>query len=100
MRGSTKAEQSNAFAELDAGNTQAAEANDSRAEQRGGVQVVERRGQREDKVSASEGVLRVSARDGIASEGGPVAQILHAPFAVRAGAIGPAEPRHADARAQ
>src|ERR1700676_5105423 len=100
MRGRTEAKQSDALARLDAGNAQAAEADDSGAEERGGVQIVECSRQRKDKVGAGQCIFRVSAGDAVSGERGRVAEVLRASFAIGASAIRPAEPANAGARAE
>src|SRR5271157_2503796 len=54
MRGCTEPKQSDALAEFDSRHTQAAEANDSGTEKRGGVQIVKRCGQRKNEVGAGQ----------------------------------------------
>jgi len=100
MRGRAKAKQAHALARFNASDPQAAKANDASTEERCGVQIIEGRGKRDDKVGASESVFRVSARDVIAGERGRVAEILEAFFAIRTRAVSSAEPRDADTRVQ
>jgi hypothetical protein len=100
MGGRTKAKQADALARLDAGNSQAAEADDSGTEQRSSIQIVKRTGQREDEIRTSENIFRISAGDGVAGEGRRVAEILLSSFAEGAGAVCAAEPADTDARAE
>lgn len=99
MRGRTEAKQADALARLDTGDPQAAEADDASAKERSGVQIVERCGQRENKVSPGNCVLRIPSRDGVPGESGRVAEIFQTSLAVGASTVGSAEPGNADARA-
>ena len=98
--GAAEAEEADALAGLDAGDAQAAEADDAGAEQRRGVDGVEAGGQRVGEVGAGEGVLGVAAVDGVAGEDGVVAEVLHAVAAEPAVAVDAADPGDADARAE
>lgn len=97
--GGTEAEEADSLAGLGAGYAQAAEADDAGAEERGDVGVVEAGGQGEDEVGADEGVLGVAAVDGVAGEGGVVAEVFFVAETEGAGAVGSADPGDADAGA-
>jgi hypothetical protein len=94
-----EAEESHTVAFFDAGDTKRAEADDAGAQQRRGVEVVELRGNRKTKVGAGKGVAGVPSVHGVTSEGGEVAQVFHIAAAVKAGAVGAAQPRNPDAGA-
>ena len=96
MGGGTEAKEADAVARLDSGDTQAAKADDSGAQQRRGVQIVERIGQWKHEVGARGGELGISAIDRIAGKGGRIAKILPASRAIRAGAVDSADPGHSD----
>src|SRR5580700_11152771 len=98
MRRSPKTKESDAVAGLHARDSQAAKADDARAQQWRGMQVIEFRRQRINKVAARGGILGVSAVDDVPGEDRRVAKILEATAAVRAAAIDAAHPRHANAR--
>ncbi len=95
--GGSEAEEADALAGLSSRDSQAAEADDAGAEQRCGVDVVERVGKGVGEVGANEGVLGVASVGGVAGEGGVVAEVLFAAKAERAGAVGAADPGDADA---
>jgi len=95
--GGTEAEEADAVARLCVGDAEAAEADDSGAEERCYVGVVEGVGERVHEVGADEGVFGVAAVDGVAGEGGVVAEILFVVSAEAAGAVGAADPGDADA---
>jgi len=63
MGRSPEAKQSGALSRFDASDAKTAEADDACTQERSGVQIVEQSGQREDEVSASENVFRISASD-------------------------------------
>jgi hypothetical protein len=96
MGGGAESEESDAVSFLDAGNAKAAEADNSGAEERGSVERVEGSGDGKDKIGAGEGVFGVASVEGIAGEGGGVAEVLFVAKAVRASAVGAAEPGDAD----
>ena len=98
--GAAEAEEADALARLRAGDAQAAEADDAGAEQRRDVVRVEAGRQRVAEVGADEGELGVAAVDGVAGEGGVVAEVLHGVGAEPAGAVDAAHPGDADARAE
>jgi hypothetical protein len=75
---------------------EAAEADDAGAEKRSDVGVVEGVGQWVDKVGADDGVLGVASVDGVAGEGGVVAEVFFLAEAEGAGAVGAADPGDAD----
>ncbi len=95
--GGSEAEEAYALAGLRARYAQAAEADDAGAEERGDVGVVEGGGQGEDEVGADEGVFGVAAVDGVAGEGGVVAEVFFVAEAEGAGAVDAADPGDADA---
>jgi hypothetical protein len=97
MRGGAEAEEADALAVLDAGDAKAAEADDSGAQQRSGMERVECGGDGKYEIGAREGVFGVASVDGVASESGGVAEVFLAAKAVGAGAVGSAEPGDADA---
>jgi hypothetical protein len=99
MRGGAEAEQADTVATFDAGDAQAAEADDAGAEQGRGFEIVERGRERVDEIGSCDGVLGVATRNRVAGEGGRVAQILGAAGAVRAGAVDAAEPTYSHAEA-
>jgi hypothetical protein len=99
MRGSTESEEAYALAFFNAGDAEAAEADDTSAEKWSGVERVEGGGYREHKIGASEGVFRVASVDGVAGEGRGVAEIFFATAAIGAGTVGAAQPGNADAGA-
>ena len=83
-----------------AGHDQRAIADQACAEQRGGVDVVDARWQREAEALVGDGVLGVTAIDLVAREAGVVAKVL-APFAaVAAVPAGVTQPGNADPRAR
>ena len=90
MRGRAEAVETDALARLDAGDAQGAKPDDARAQQRRGVQVVERGGQRVDEVVARDDVFGVAAVDVVAGVARVVAQILARVRAEEAGSVGPA----------
>ena len=98
--GGSEAEEADAFAGLGSGYAEAAEADDAGAEQWGDVGVVERGREGVDEVRAGEGVLGVASVDGVAGEGGVVAEIFFVAEAEGAGAVGAADPGDANAGAE
>ena len=100
MGGGAEAVEAYAVTGFYAGYAEAAETDDSGAEERGGVDVVQVRGQWENEIVAHLGVLGVTAVDGVAGEGGGVAEIFLTSLAVGADAIGAADPGDADAGAE
>src|SRR5580704_4253625 len=100
MRRCAKTEESDAVATLHTRDAQAAKANDARAQQRRGMQVVEFRRQRINKVAARGGVLGVSTVDGVPGEDRRVAKVLEAAPAIRTATIDATHPRHANARTE
>src|SRR6266851_2363409 len=97
--GGAEAEESDAFTRFHAGDTQAAEADDAGAEERGYVGVVQTGGQGVGEVGADQSVLGVATIDGVAGEGGVVAEVLGSAKAVGAGTIGASYPGDAYSRA-
>jgi hypothetical protein len=93
--GGSEAEESDALARLGAGDAEAAEADDAGAEERGDVGVTGFGGQREDEVSADEGVFGVATVDGVAGEGGIVAEVFFVAETEGTGAVGAADPGNA-----
>ena len=100
MRRCAEAEKSHPLAFLHAGNAQRAKTDDAGAKQRRGVQVIEAGRQRMDEIGARDGELGVAAVDRVAGEVWRVAEIFLAAAAVGAGAVDPAHPGDADARAE
>jgi len=97
--GGPEAKEADALAGLGARYSEAAEADDASAEERGDVGVVEGAGEGVNEVGADEGVLGVAAVDGVAGEGGVVAQVFFMAETEGAGAVGAADPGDADAGA-
>jgi hypothetical protein len=97
--GSPEAEETDALASLGAGDAQTAEADDAGAEERGDVGVVEGVGEGEDEIGADEGVFGVASVDGVAGEGGVVAEVFFVAETEGAGAVGATDPRDAYAGA-
>jgi len=100
MGGGAKAVEAYTVTGFNAGHAQAAEADDSGAEEWGGMDVIQVCGQWEDEIVVRLGVLGVAAVDGVAGEGGGVAEIFLTSLAVGADAIGAADPGDADAGAE
>jgi hypothetical protein len=92
VRGCTKAKKSDAVAAFNPCHAQAAEADDSGAQKRCGVQIVELWRQLENEIIARARVLRITAIDGISGEGRSIAKIFHSTTAVRAISVDPANP--------
>jgi len=90
--GGSEAEEANALSGLGACDAQAAEADDAGTEEWGDVGVVEGGGQRVDEVGTDEGVFGVATVDGVAGEGGVVAEVFFVAEAEGAGAVGAADP--------
>src|SRR5712692_8964900 len=97
MRGGAEAGQADTVTLLDAGDAEAAEADDSGAQQRGGVEVVQSRWNWKNKIGAGQGVFGVAPVDGVTGKAWGVAEVLLAAPAVGAGAIGASDPGNADA---
>jgi hypothetical protein len=70
MRRRTEAKQSHSLSVLDSGHAKAAKTNNARAQQRSGVEIIERTGKRKSKIGSHDGILRVSAIHGITSKSG------------------------------
>ena len=64
-----------------------------------GIDVVERRGQREDEVGARCGIFGVPAVNGVSGESGRVAEVLQFVAAIPARSVSAADPRNAHAGA-
>jgi len=97
--GGAEAEETDAFSGLSAGDAEAAEADDAGAEKRSDVCVAEGFGERVGEVGADEDVFGVASIDGVAGEGGVVAEILFVAEAEGAGAVGASDPGDTDAHA-
>ena len=82
-----------------AGHAQRAVADQPGAEQRRDLLVGMVLGEREAEALVGDGQLGVAAVELVAGEAGAVAEVLAAGAAEAAGAVGPAQPRHADALA-
>src|ERR1700693_5185919 len=100
MRGRAKTEESNAVARFDSSYSQAAEADDPGAEQRGRVQVVQLCGELEYKIAARRGILRIAAVHWVSGERRSIAKIFEPASAVGAGSVDAANPGNTDARAE
>ena len=100
VRRRAEAEQSDALARLHFSHAQAAKADDPRAQQRRGSQIIKRVRQRKHEVGARGSVFGVAAVHGVSGERGRVAEVFFVMAAVPAGAIRAADPRHANARTQ
>src|SRR5438309_212893 len=92
MRRRAKTKQAHALAGLHSCHSQAAKTNDAGAEQRRGVQFVERIRKRKDEIVAGKGKLRIASTNGVAGESWRVTQILQALLAIGTRAVGAAEP--------
>ena len=92
--GGSEPEEAYTFAGLRAGDTQAAEADDAGAEERGDVGVVQRIGRIGHGIGevADQGVLCVAAVDRVAGEDGVVAEVFFVAQTEGAGAVGAADP--------
>jgi hypothetical protein len=99
MRGGSKAEEADAIAGRDFGHAQAAESDDAGAEQRGEVHGLVLFRERNEEIGARCRVFGIAAVDGVAREGGVVAEILAALAAEEAGSVGATEPGDAGPRA-
>ncbi len=97
MRRCAESEEAHAIARLDAGDAQAAEADNAGAQQGGGMQIVKTRGQGEHEIRSCQGKLGEPAIDRVAREGGRIAEVFESPGAVRAGSVDAADPRNAHA---
>ena len=97
--GGSEAEEADALAGLGAGDAEAAKADDSGAEERGDLGVVECGGERVDEVGAGGDVLGVASVDGVAGEGGVVAEVLFVAEAEGAVSVGSGDPGDSDASA-
>ena len=100
MRRGAESEQAHPVTAFHSGHAQAAEADDSCAEQRRSVQVVQFLRESENKVAARHGVLCISAINCVSGEDGRIAQIFETAAAVWAGSVYPANPGHTDVRAK
>jgi hypothetical protein len=97
--GGSEAEEADSFAGFDPGYAQAAESDDAGAEQGRDVGVIEGGRQGEGEAGADEDVLGVASVDGVARKDGVVAEVFFAAEAVRADAVGSADPGDTDPRA-
>jgi hypothetical protein len=102
MRGGAEAEQSHALAGLHARHPKAAIADNARAQQRSGMQIVERGGQREYEIRTGERVFRVTSVDAVSGKGRRVAKVFQTVPAIPAASIHAAHPGdpHAGAHRQ
>jgi hypothetical protein len=98
--GGAEAEESYALSRLGAGDAEAAEADDAGAEKRSDVGVVDGGRESEGEVGANEGIFGVASVDGVAGEGGIVAEIFFVAAAEGTGAVGAPDPRDADPHAE
>jgi hypothetical protein len=99
MGRSSEPKQPDPVAVLDAGHTQAAKAYYAGAQQRGGVEIVELRGQGESKIGANDRVFRIAAVHRVTGKRGRIAEILHAELTIPARAVGSSNPGNAYTRA-
>jgi hypothetical protein len=90
--GGSEAKEADTFAGLGSRYAQAAKANDAGAEERRDLGVVEFGWERVGEVGADEGVFGVASVDGVAGEGGVVAEIFFVAEAEGTGAVGAADP--------
>jgi hypothetical protein len=97
VRRRTETKQPHPFARLHAGNAQRAKSDNSRAEQRCRVKIVELARQRNREIRARAGVLRVAAVAIVSRVRRLVAKVLAPRPALRARSVGSTQPRHADA---
>src|SRR5215469_13383817 len=100
MSRSAETKKSDALAMFDAGNTQAAEADDARTKKGRSLQIVECRRKRKDKVRARDGIFPVPAGHRVARERWRIAEVFHSFPAILAATSGTADPGDADTRAQ
>jgi hypothetical protein len=97
--GGSEAKQADSLAALDSGDAKAAESDDSGAEQRGGLEVVEGIRERDGEIGTGDGVLGIAAVDGVAGEDGRVAEVFVTAETIGTGAVDASEPGDADAGA-
>jgi hypothetical protein len=97
-RRATKPKEPDSLSRLDSRNSQAAKADDTGAQQRSNVCVIQARRQPKYEVCACENILGVATIHHITGENRLVAEILKAVMAVPAIAIDAAHPGNADAR--
>ncbi len=100
VRGRAEPVEAEAPALLDAGETQAAEADNAGAEQRGRVLIGEAIGNGVDEIFGCDDIFGVAAIDGVAGEFRMVAEILGARAAIAADAVGAMQPGNSNARAK
>jgi len=98
--GRAKAKEADALARLSASDAEAAEADDAGAEKRSNFSVVESFGERVGEVGAGEDVFSVASIDGVAGEGGVVAEVLFVAETEGTGAVSSADPGDTDAHAE
>jgi hypothetical protein len=98
--GAPKAKKTNSFAMLNAGDTQAAKSDNAGTQQGSDMDVIQAGGQRESKVGARKGILRVSTVHRISSKCRVITQVFHAVVAVPAITIDTAHPGDTDACSQ
>src|SRR5271166_1972987 len=99
MRRGAEAEQSNALSGLDPGHAETAEADDSGAQQRRGMKIVERRWKRKNEIGAGQRIFRIAAVDAVSGERRRVAKVLHVAAAIPATPVGASNPGDANAGA-
>src|SRR5208337_717927 len=95
MRRGAEAEQSHPLSGFDSGHAKTAEADDSGAQQRRGMQIVEGCGKTKNEIGAGERVFGVPAVQAVSGECRRIAEVLHVAPAVPASPVGAADPRDA-----
>ena len=92
MRRGSEAKQPDPLSMLHASYAETAKTNDAGAQKRGSVQIVQPAGQRKNKISPGNRILRIPAVHGVAGESGRVAKVLQAVPAIPARPIDAADP--------
>src|SRR5581483_500095 len=98
MRGCAEAKETYAISRFNTGHSQTTETNNTGAEQRSGVQVIEGGRQRKAKILSGGGVFGIAAIDSIASEGWRIAEIFQTATAIPAGPVNAPDPGDANPR--
>src|SRR5215813_9884803 len=98
VSGSAESVNSQCASSANAGGSQAAKADDARAQQRRGLQIGKVVGKRIDKIFVPDGVFRISSGNGVAGKFRMVAQVLTSAAAVRTGAVSLVQPGNSYAR--
>jgi hypothetical protein len=92
MGGGAETKQADTFSWFHAGHAKAAKTDDAGAQQRGSMQVVQRRGQGKDEIRSRDREFRVSAVHLIAGEGRCVAEVFKVVSAVPANPVCTSDP--------